>query len=73
MRELISSSFKIVVFLLQGKVPPRFRLECCGLSMLLSIGVADIQTFYFKNGEVDMFIPQTESKDPKKFQFFLWR
>ena len=40
--------FKVIVFLPQTKVPPRFRLESSVLSRLLSTGVANSQTLYFR-------------------------
>ena len=53
-------SFKVIVFLPQRKVPPRFWSESSGLSRLLSMGVPNNQTLYFRNREVDMFLSQTK-------------
>ena len=47
-------SFKVIVFLPQTKVPPRFRSESSVLSRLLSTGVANSQPLYFRNREVDV-------------------
>ena len=52
--------FKDIVFLHQTKVLSRFRSENCALSRLLSTGLANIQTLYFKNRQVNMFLAQTK-------------
>ena len=53
-------SFKVIVFLPQAKVPPRFGAESSAFTRLLSTGVSNSQTLYFRNREVDMFLPQTK-------------
>ena len=65
-------SFKVIVFLPQTKVSPRFRSKSSVLSMLLSTGASNSQPLYFRN-RVDRFLPQTKSKDPTKVPVFLRR
>ena len=55
--EITSSFFKVIVYLPQKKVPPRFRSESSVLSRLLSTCVVNSQTLYFKYREEDMFLP----------------
>ena len=46
-------------FLSRADVPSRFRSESFALLNLLSTGVVNIQTLYFKYREVDVFLLQT--------------
>ena len=53
-------SFKVIVFLPQRKLPPRFRTKSPALSGLLSTGVTYSQPLFFWNREVGVFLPQTK-------------
>lgn len=67
--ELISSSFKFIVLLPQTKVPHGLRSESSALSRLMSTGVSNSQTLYFRNKEVDLFLTLKKSMEPSKSQF----
>lgn len=60
-------SLEVIVFLLQ-RFHLDFRSESSACARLLSTGVANIQTLYFRIGEAEMFLPQTKVY-PTKFQF----